>query len=90
MFLFDGKTFHDSRARRILVFIYSGNARVSAVSSSVFLLIWFLLMRPLYIFFNKIVNIEAAVAVLKEGKSDGWILPSSSSSGGKCEDAALP
>ncbi|KAG5237509.1 guanylyl cyclase-related family protein [Salix suchowensis] len=30
------------------------------------------------------------VAVVKGGISDGWILLSSSSSGGKCEDAALP
>ena len=40
--------------------------------------------------FNKIVNIEAVVVVVKEGKSDGWIQSSSSSSGRKCEDAALP
>lgn len=78
-------------ARYGLFFYIRGMLECQRFRGVFVLLFWFLLMWPLYFFYStKIVNIEVVVVVVKEGKSDGWIQPSSSSSGRKCEDAALP
>lgn len=66
--------------------IYSGDAWVLVVSQSFWFLIWSQLMWPLYLLLNKILNIQDLV--VEEGKPDGLVQPSSSSSSRKCEDAA--
>lgn len=56
------------------------------VSQSFLFLIWSQLMWPLYLLLNKILNTQDLV--VEEGKPDGLVQPSSSSSSRKCEDAA--
>lgn len=56
------------------------------VSQSFLFLIWSQLMWPLYLLLNKILNTQDLV--VEEGKPDGLVQQSSSSSSRKCEDAA--